>query len=67
MDALLMRVRVRQSCLLSPTLFNIFLERVLGEAWMDYHEGSVRIGGRLIANFRFPFGCFVDVRWPKCG
>ena len=62
-DALWMRVR---GCLLSPTLFNIFLERVLCEA-LDYHEGSVSIGGRLIANFRFPFGCFVDVRWPKCG
>ena len=42
---------VRLGCLLSPTLFNIFLERMC-EA-LDDHEGSVSIGGRLITNFRF--------------
>ena len=39
-------------CLLSPTLFNIFLERIMCEA-LDDHEGSVSIGGRIITNFRF--------------
>ena len=42
---------VRQGCLLSLTLFNIFLERIMCEA-LDDHEGSVSIGGRLITNFR---------------
>ena len=45
-------VGVRLGCLLSPTLFNIFLERIMCEA-LDAHEGSVSIGRRLITNFHF--------------
>ena len=45
-------VGVRQECLLSPTLFNIFLERIMTDAIED-HEGTVSIGGRTITNLRF--------------
>ena len=46
--------RIRQGCLLSPTLFNIFLDRIITDALED-HEGTVSIGGRTITNL-----CFSD-------
>ena len=46
---------VRQGCLLSPTLFNIFLERITTDALED-HEGTVSIGSRTITDLRFADG-----------
>ena len=45
-------VGVRQSCLLSPTLFNIFLERIKSDA-LDEHGRKVSIGSRHFTNLWF--------------
>ena len=45
-------IGVRQGCLLSPTLSNIFLERIISDA-LEEHDEKVSIGGRHITNLRF--------------
>ena len=45
-------IDVRQGCPLSPTLFNIFLKRIMADALED-HKGPVSIGERTITNLRF--------------
>ena len=45
-------IGVRQGCLLSPTLFNTYLEKIMTDA-LDDHVGTVSIGGRPVTNLRF--------------
>ena len=45
-------VGVQQGCLLSSTLFKIFLERLMRDTSEDY-EGTISIGGRTITNLCF--------------
>ena len=46
---------VRERRLLSPTLVNIFLERIMFDA-LGGHNGKVSIGDRNITNLRFSDG-----------
>ena len=45
-------VSVRQGCILSPMLFNLFLEQTMLEA-LDSFQGEVSIAGHRITNLRF--------------
>ena len=51
-DWLKITVGERQACLLSPTLFNVFLERIIEDA-LEGHEGTISIGGRTVINLWF--------------
>ena len=46
-------VRVRPGCLLSSTLFNLFLERIMTDALED-HEGTVSIGAVSYTHLTLP-------------
>ena len=42
----------RQSCILSPLLFNIYAEKIIRKA-LDKWEGGIGIGGRVETNLRY--------------
>ena len=44
---------VRQGCILSPCLFNLYAEYIMQNAGLDESQAGIKIAGRYINNFRY--------------
>ena len=44
---------VRQSCILSPCLFNFYVEYIMWNAGLDEAQAGIKIAGRNINNVRY--------------
>ena len=53
MDWLKIRKGVRQGCLLSPCLFNLYAEYILRNAGLEEAQSGIKIAGRNINNLRY--------------
>ena len=47
---------VCQGCILSPCLFNLYIEYIMRNAWLDEAQAAIKIAGRNINNLRYADG-----------
>ena len=53
MDWFLIRKGIRQSCILSPCLFNLYEEYIMQNAGLDEAQAGIKIAERNINNLRY--------------
>ena len=47
------RKGICQDCILSPSLFNLYAEYIMRNAWLDEAQAGIKIAGRNINNLRY--------------
>ena len=47
---------IRQGCILSPCLFNLYAEYIMKNAGLEEAQAGIKIAGRNINNFRYADG-----------
>ena len=47
---------VRQGCILSPCLFNLYAEYIMQNAGLDEAQAGIKFSWRNINNFRYLYG-----------
>ena len=52
---------VRQDCLLSPCLFNLYAEYVMRNAGLEEAQAGIKIAGRNLNNLRYAAVCISKV------
>ena len=45
--------RIHQGCILSPCLFNLYVEYIIQNAGLDETQAGIKIAGRIINNLRY--------------
>ena len=53
MDWLQIGKGVCQGCILSPCLFNLYVEYIMGNARLDESQAGIKVAGRSISNLRY--------------
>ena len=53
MDLFKIGKEVRQGCILSPCLFNLYAEYIMWNARLDEAQAGIKIAGRNINNLRY--------------